>query len=263
MKYTGAVFFDYDGTLVDERQNIFSPTKETQNAIKKLREKGYLVCLSTGRSLSYVPHTHIEFGGYISANGAYAIVGESVILNITFKRDLYKKVMLEFEKRRLQYSFENQKYFYSNDVEGDRYLKMLEIFGISKDNLRPLDAMDFSTINKALVTFNSDTELEQLKNVFDGELVFDRHRKYYSADVSMYGINKGIGVKSILDKLDIPFSNTYAFGDGINDVEMLNSVCHGVAMGVSSAEVKNAAEFVTNTVAENGISLALKHYGII
>lgn len=263
MKYTGAAFFDYDGTLVDERQNIFSPTEETQNAMKKLKEKGYLICLSTARSLSYVPHSCIEFDGYIAANGAYASVGQEIFLNLTFKKELYEKAMLEFGKRELQYSFENQQCFYANDTEGDKYLKMLEIFGISKDNLRSLDKMDFSTINKALVTFNTDSEFDELKSVFNGELVFERHRMHYSADVSMYGINKGTGVKSILDKLDIPFSNTYAFGDSINDVEMLNNVCHGVAMGISSAEVQNAAEFITKNVAEDGVSFALRHYGIL
>lgn len=263
MKYSGAVFFDYDGTLVDEKENIFTPSKQTKDAIKELQEKGYLVCLATGRSLCYGPDPSVNFNGYIAANGAYACVDGEILSNLTFSEELYKKVLEEFSKRNLQFSFENQEFFYANDVQGEKFLKMLDVFSIGTENLKTLSELDITTINKALVTFDSVEQLEELRALFYDELVFDRHRNYFSGDVTLRSINKGLGALNVINKLGIPFENTYAFGDGTNDVEMLKAVCHGVAMGICADEARVAAEYVTDTVINEGVPKALKHYGII
>lgn len=263
MKYNGAVFLDYDGTLVDEKENIFTPTQKVRNAIKQLQKKGYLVCLATGRSLCYGPDASVNFDGYIAANGAYSCVDGEIISNLTFSKELYNKALEEFSKRNLQFSFENQDFFYANDVNGENFLKMLDVFSIGRDNLRHLKELDISTINKALVAFDNVDQLEELRTLFQNELVFDRHRDYFSADVTLHSINKGIGVLNVIKKLEIPFENTYAFGDGTNDVEMLKAVRHGVAMGICADEARSVAEYVTDTVINEGVPNALKHYGII
>lgn len=54
-----------------------------------------------------------------------------------------------------------------------------------------------------------------------------------------------------------------AFGDHYNDIEMLKGVGIGVAMGNAKNEVKQVADFVTNTNEKNGIYEALKQYGLI
>ncbi len=263
MKYTGAVFFDYDGTLVDEKTSIFSPTKDTINSIEKLQKNGFLVCLATGRSLCYGPDPSVKFDGYITANGAYACVDGEVISNITFSNELYLKVLNEFSKRNLQFSFENQDLFYANDINGDKFLKMLSTFSIGTENLRPLEELDITTINKALVTFDSEEQLEELRELFCDDLVFDRHRDYFSGDVTLKCINKGVGALKVIEALKIPYELTFAFGDGTNDLEMIKSVRHGVAMGISADETRAAAEYVTDTVINEGVSKALKYYDII
>ena len=63
--YKGAVFFDVDGTLVDERLEIFKPTSKTIESIQKLKENGYLVGIATGRARCYVPDMGIDFDCYV------------------------------------------------------------------------------------------------------------------------------------------------------------------------------------------------------
>ena len=60
-KYKGAVFFDFDGTLVDEREELFEPTDATKDSIERLKRGGYMTCLATGRARCYVPKTSIDF----------------------------------------------------------------------------------------------------------------------------------------------------------------------------------------------------------
>ncbi len=58
-------------------------------------------------------------------------------------------------------------------------------------------------------------------------------------------------------------SEIMAFGDGENDMDMLRFAGIGVAMGNASDMVKAAADYVTDTVDENGIENALRHFGLI
>ena len=54
-----------------------------------------------------------------------------------------------------------------------------------------------------------------------------------------------------------------AIGDGGNDLTILKAAGIGVAMGNATDEVKAAADYVTTSVDEDGIKLAMKHFGII
>ena len=77
------------------------------------------------------------------------------------------------------------------------------------------------------------------------------------------GFSKATGIKKVCELLDISHSNTYAFGDSANDVDMLNYVQFGIAMGNASKEAKDASDYVTSSISENGIKNGLKHFHLI
>ena len=68
-------------------------------------------------------------------------------------------------------------------------------------------------------------------------------------DVHPPGYTKGTACEYLYQKLNIPKENTYAFGDGENDTEMLHLVGTSIAMGNADDEVKKHASTVTLTVA--------------
>ena len=103
----------------------------------------------------------------------------------------------------------------------------------------------------------------EVKKHFEGRLTFDKHRFCDSADVTVTGVTKADGVRAILGVLEVDPDNTYAFGDGSNDIEMFKAVKHSVAMGVSAQNVKDAAEYITASVEDEGIYRALEKYGLI
>ena len=61
----------------------------------------------------------------------------------------------------------------------------------------------------------------------------------------------------------IDMSHTIAFGDGGNDMSIILKAGTGIAMGNAIPELKAAATYVTTSVDDDGILLALRHYGII
>ena len=69
--------------------------------------------------------------------------------------------------------------------------------------------------------------------------------------------------KPMIVTTNIPLDETYAIGDSVNDLEMLESVGHGIAMGNSMPPAKEIAEYVTSDISDDGVKNALKHYGLI
>ena len=75
--------------------------------------------------------------------------------------------------------------------------------------------------------------------------------------------SKATGIKWLCDYLGADISDTYAFGDSINDLDMLKSVGHGIAMGNGTEIAKSAAEYITTDIHDNGILNGCKYYGLI
>ena len=67
----------------------------------------------------------------------------------------------------------------------------------------------------------------------------------------------------IIRHFGIKLEETMSFGDGGNDISMLRHAAIGVAMGQAKEDVKAAADYVTAPIDEDGISKAMKHFGII
>ena len=83
------------------------------------------------------------------------------------------------------------------------------------------------------------------------------------ADVIPAGVGKDVGISRVVNYLGIRLDDTMAFGDGGNDISMLHHVGTGVAMGDAPQMVKEAADYVTASADEDGIALALEHFGLL
>lgn len=81
--------------------------------------------------------------------------------------------------------------------------------------------------------------------------IFD-HKQFSSCDVNVKGVNKSTGVKKIIEYLGIPLEDTYCFGDGINDLEMLECVGHPVIMANCVDDLKGRGFEQTDDVLEDG-----------
>ena len=106
------------------------------------------------------------------------------------------------------------------------------------------------------------TDYERVKAEFADDFLILEHVENVVEFVPK-GTSKATGIKWLCNDLDIPHDETYAIGDSVNDLEMLESVGHGIAMGNSMPPVKEIAEYVTSDISDDGVKNALKHYGLI
>ncbi len=83
------------------------------------------------------------------------------------------------------------------------------------------------------------------------------------ADVNVQGQARQLVSRYLPITTGLKFLEIMACGDGGNDIPMLKVAGIGVAMGNASEKVQSVADFVTDTVDNNGLCKALKHFGII
>ena len=77
------------------------------------------------------------------------------------------------------------------------------------------------------------------------------------------GYSKATGIEYLMKRLDVSLEDCYAFGDSVNDLEMLKYVKHSVAMGNSVREILNDVEYQTTDIEDDGLLNGLKYYGLI
>ena len=84
-----------------------------------------------------------------------------------------------------------------------------------------------------------------------------------SGELSVVGVNKASAIEALINHLNIPQENTFAFGDGMNDADMLE-YCHiGIAVGNAKEGLKAIADEVCDDIAEDGIYKTMKKYQLI
>lgn len=263
----GLALFDYDGTLVDEKAGVFQPTIKTREAIRTLQDNGYICALATGRARCYSPVdlSDLSFDAMITSNGATIHYGDKTIGDEGMPASDVEKVRIYCSKQGSNYILDSDKHCFVKDLDEKSYLFFMNNFGIPKDAF--VDAAKYDEnahkITKITIVCNNQQQYEKMKAHFGKEYVISVHAKCLTFDLTRFGMNKGCGVTALIEELDIPFEHTIAFGDGDNDVEMLQSVKYGIAMTPHHQALNDATDLFTDSVSEEGIYIALKKLEVI
>lgn len=85
----------------------------------------------------------------------------------------------------------------------------------------------------------------------------------YSVDVISKGMSKAVGIQKLIDHMGIGINETVAFGDGLNDIEMLQAVDMGIAMESGRRELKEIADDITASPENNGILKGLQKLDLL
>ena len=109
--------------------------------------------------------------------------------------------------------------------------------------------------------FVPEKEQQMLKNLLDECSITSWNDK--AIDIIPKGGGKSTGMQAFLDEHGLERSETMAFGDGENDIDMLKYAGIGVAMGNAWPSTKKAADYVTDDIDEDGLYNALKHFELI
>lgn len=258
------VFFDIDGTLWDE--NMIVP-ESTKVAIKQLQANGHKAFICTGRAMGNVndpQFDEIGFDGFIAACGNYVEMDGKILYESNMSYEEVKAIYDVSRKANLPIIYEGTDFQWLDreGFEGDGYISY--IVENLKDSAVFLDECELTEIhaNKFSALANENTDYETVQETLADFFDFMDHGDGIIEAVPK-GTSKATGIAWLCEHLGIDIADTYAIGDSINDLEMLGFVGHSIAMGNASAVAKEAAEYVTTHIHEDGILNALKHYELI
>lgn len=256
-----AVFFDIDGTLLGLKSK--SIPDSTMEALALLKAKGIKIIVSTGRSYEHARFlAPLGFDGFITFNGSYCVdsEGQSFFRHTIDMRDIeILQHYLATEENFPVGVMTTEGSFISHITED-----VTAIFDLLKLDVPPPQPFAKALGNEVLqlnLFVDEDKEVHIINNVLKN-CESSRWCPVF-IDVNARGISKKIGMEQFFTKYDISATHTMAFGDGGNDIQMLQTAGVGVAMANAGQNVKAVANYVTGTAEENGIWNALKKYGVI
>lgn len=258
-----AIFFDIDGTLIDSHNGKKDISHRVKESLRELQRQGHYIFIATGRPYAFLSEAIREFGfdGYVLANGAHVIIDGKTIHSKPVGAGLLKALVSKLEEKNLEFVLEDE----TNVYAYERYEKMwpfYEHYGIFKDHFMLDYEVDKISAFKIEVLCPKPEDLDYCIEFLKNHEEYTYCHSVHSTHLEIYlkESHKASGILKVLEHLDIELECSYAFGDGSNDVEMLETVGCGIAMGNATDDVKKYANVVTDTVANDGIVSGIKKY---
>lgn len=252
-----AAFFDLDGTLMNEKGQVSTSTRQ---AIKDLRQKGIKVLLATGRHLTEIeatPVNQMTFAGYVTLNGQICLDQKRQVLSShpIAARDAAQLIKF-FQQRQAPCLLVQKEKMYLNFVN-DTVKKVQRAISTPVPDVALYQS---GPIYQACVYGDDHILQTVMQNLTTCRLTKWNH---FGADIISKTGGKMKGIKFFTRYFALKPQEIIAFGDGQNDIDMLNYVGLGVAMGNASQAVKDGADYVTTDINDDGIAHALRRFKIL
>lgn len=258
MKPTALVFFDLDGTLLNNDSLVDEEVKE---ALIELKEKGAVPFIATGRSPLEIQHVLDDtvIDSFITLNGQYIqYEGKEVYRNVIPKSLVTRLKQLTTEKGMALSLYSSDK------IRATRHNETIKkAYNFIHEAPPEIDAsLDEKEEILMMLVINEDPSRDKEITDVLPELSFYRNTPY-SIDTITKGNSKATGIDALINAIEAEDIPLYAFGDGANDKEMLERSDYSVAMANGRDDVKEIADYITSSNMEGGIIEGLKHYNLI
>lgn len=247
------IFFDVDGTLLDSVSHKFPPS--AKQAILELQQYGHKVFIATGRCYASLQRSGlmdaISWDGYVLSNGQVVMLKDKTVIHEEcMKPEVVKQCIDTAKDHGIALSMISADSWFMEDKINDYVRKahqfLNEVLPIHK-------AYQGESIITMLAYDSRNADYHEFMDI-EGVKVIPAESTY--ADLIVEGISKFDGIRILCDYFH---QETYcAFGDSLNDWEMMEHASLSIAMGQGNEQLKQNADFITLPVNENGIAHAVK-----
>ena len=271
------IFLDIDGTLTVAGSNV--PPESALRAIRAAQEKGHLVFLCTGRNYDMLkPLLVYRFDGVIASAGGYICCGQQVIYDCPMSREQQRRVLDTLEENGIfrtvecldgSYTDDGFKEFLQTHANENgnsellRWRRQIE----EELNIRSMREYAGQPVYKVVVMSPDMERLDSAKERLEQEFMFciqDADRQaIVNGEVLNRQFDKGKAVVRVCEYLHIPVEDSIAFGDSMNDKEMMETAGYSVCMENGSDTLKKLADEVCPPVEQDGLYHAFTRLGLI
>lgn len=263
---------DLDGTLLSP--DHITVTERTKSALLKAHNKGVKIAVATGRTLGFITPVieQIPFIDYvIYSNGAsvYDIHGKKIIFKNHIPLDITALILKKLDGLNVYYNIyidskvytqENKAQYYTNRDLPEEFLKIfIASANVCQNLCRELDGKGAEIV----AVYSEDEVLRNsIGEYFNslGLLVTASLKDEIEATVP--SANKGTALSALCEILNIGQDGAMAFGDALNDIQMIEFAKYSFAMGNACEELKKAASYTALSNADDGLAKAVEKYAL-
>ena len=242
------LFFDIDGTLVCSQMGIYEIPLGVKQQLNRLKKQGHKLFICSGRPKAMLDEKWLDgtFDGYI----------------LRMDYELCLKTANMLEELHCDYMIATANHLYI-----DPSYKELYNFFVQNGHFENLFTIKFDrneVLKRAIkieanVTNKDREKIEKyIQNDFGYVINFDEHGSDNAFEFYSPTISKATGIQKVLDYYHLNQNDTYAFGDGENDLEMIEFCRVGVAMGNACDLLKVKANIICKSVVDDGLEDILK-----
>ncbi|MGX7132340.1 Cof-type HAD-IIB family hydrolase [Enterococcus songbeiensis] len=256
MAYRALTFFDLDGTLLDAHSQV---TPEVADAMQQLKQNDILPIIATGRTEPEVRHIMeaAKIESDIVMNGAFIRVNGTEIHSDRLDPELCRNVYEAVLENGDQLSYYNENNIWCTGYNDE----LINAYQFIHSQIPPIDPLAFEKypVNMLLVLGKNNEGFYEERFP---ELNFFRNTPY-SLDTVKKSVSKGNAVTILKQAMNLENVPTYGFGDGPNDLALLQACDTKIAMANGAPVLKEIADFVTKKNTEGGILHALRHFDLL
>ena len=255
---------DMDGTLLDAKNGI---SEKNRAALKEAAAKDVHVAIATGRMhLSALPYAK-EIGvtaPIVSCNGALVktTAGEELFAS-PIAPDVVREILdcMKEHGWYVQLYTDEGLFFCERDCRACAYEKLAGIEGkaVGWDGLHALGTRVFKLLSITDRAEETAARAAELSRMFEGKVRAVRSKEKY-VDIMAEGVSKAASIERLAASLGISLQEVLALGDSDNDCEMLAAAGIGVAMATGTPAAQEAADFLAENGAADGVARAVHAY---
>ncbi len=272
------IFLDIDGTFVSA---MAEPSAYAVEAVRGARANGHKVFLCTGRNMPIIGNDILEVGfdGVIASAGSHVEIGGEVLFDKILPEETIQECLSIFHAHGMYCRIETPEGIYT-DPQMESLLKTAkpdkansELIRMQKEieagiAISPYDEYPGQGAYKICFTSRDLESIEKSKKYLEDRFGYAVHpyansSACYNGEIIPKGIDKGKGMEIVCRYYEDHLQNTVAFGDSMNDYEMMVAAGVSVAMGNACEELKQIADVVCGNVWEDGIYYEFQRMGLL
>ena len=254
------VFFDIDGTLISHRGISHIPD-DTRKAVRELKAHGHVPAIATGRAAFLAMNAAKEFGiEYLVCSGGSEVIVRGEKIHEQYFPDEYI------------YDFKNiaERFPQITAAVDDRYLYASNAFSLffsyfnaqaGYDCIRPINEMKHAII--CYIMLPHETLTNEHGIFYSPPEGVKLELMHQFTEARHESTSKWNGIELLIANEGASLDDVIVFGDGPNDIDMIERAKIGVAVGRASDDVKIHADYVCEDIDDGGILKACRHLKLI
>lgn len=264
-KQQSILFFDIDGTLLTPPP--FTIPDSARLALEKAQAQGHLTFINSGRTFAMIPSEikALGFDGYVCGCGTQIYMHDELLHSCSIPHSLCTKIVEMLRKCKIAAFFERSDGILNDgmSIQHPVITSLRKIVSVRDLSLFSGELAQTYQFDKFLAALFPDSDRETFRSFCEenGLVMFDHGNDYYEVTQAAY--SKATGIQFLLERLQLPLENSYAFGDSNNDLPMLQYAANSIAMGNAMPEILPYCTYQTTDIFDNGIYNALEHFQLM